>query len=134
LDNQSAYENIRAYLTRPGARRAAPEGVLDTCKYEIEIDGELHRCAVGCLLAPDTIEALKITNQLGGDCEEVILPFFDRDLSGIDRRLLALIQNVHDTASNWASGEFNPEQLDRVVQTYGLTAVVDAPVQELVPA
>ena len=50
MTTQDAYERMRIYLTRPGARQAknmpGPQGV---CLYETDIEGELHRWAVGAL-------------------------------------------------------------------------------------
>jgi hypothetical protein len=150
MTTQEAYELMRVYLTRPGARRAANEG---TCQYEAVMLGEVHRCAVGCLLSPETLNQTRYiseefaedagfddTTQVGMHVRladlrgglatihglEYVLP----ELDEVDFDFLEGAQYVHDNKNNWKGGKFDVVELDKLAGRHGLTVVSDKPVRE----
>lgn len=147
MTTQEAYELMRTYLTRPGARRAWD----DVCLYETVIDDATHRCAVGCLLTPATLDSEVHIDVDGGFDEfmwgkNVPLRQFHGnlqaayqagyeipELDGVDHNFLATAQAVHDDIQNWENGTFNVAALDYAARKFGLKVVTDEPVVEGAP-
>lgn len=131
MTTQEAYERMRIYLTRPGARQAKTEpGPNGLCLYEVELDGAPHRCAVGCLLAPDTIASCKHDSGATVFALVVEYPLAERDLANVDLDFLAGCQCLHDDPGNWEHGVFNVRWLDALARDYGLNVVSDEVVRE----
>ena len=61
MTTQEAYDDIRAYFTRPGAKLAVSSSSTNTtpCKYRTE-DGD--QCAVGCLI-PEALYSPRMEDQ-----------------------------------------------------------------------
>lgn len=142
MNMQEAYEQMRAWLTRPGAKQAsAHEGA--TCMYDA---GNGQRCAVGCLLSE---QAILVFGGLGGDAEELVgtmlssQEFTDEPLLGLfsedfiahfkeygtvvssddAMQFLMAAQDCHDRSLNWTSEGFNVAHLDCVASDFGLKVV-----------
>lgn len=126
LTTQKAYEKMRAYLTRPGARRAVDEDSGE-CRYEIEMaDGGIHQCAVGCILGPQALAELGRADFMGGLnglLASSYLPLAQAMLSGVDERFLRDAQVLHDREYHWPDGVFNVRLLDDAAAKYGLEVV-----------
>jgi hypothetical protein len=138
MDTQLAYEGMRAYLTRPGARPAVDinaDGFWDSCYYEKDFDGEVHRCAVGCLLSPEALAELEregaLTSGFEGAHDKSAA--LRRDLAGVDKRFLLDAQIIHDSSENWEDGKFDPIALDVLAAENGLKIVTDVTTIEEVP-
>ena len=152
MTTQEAYELMRIYLTRPGARRAVIWGG-SACMYEMVEMGEVHRCAVGCLLSPETLNqtryiSLEIAEELGfhersqvgssvrladlrGGLSAVVgLKYDVPELEEVDGGFLEEAQFIHDNKENWVGGKFNVVALDVLAADYDLTVVRDEPVRE----
>jgi hypothetical protein len=135
VTTQEVYELMRVYLTRPGARQATRDGL---CRYEALKDGEIHRCAIGCLLGPDTLSQVRFYDNGGqcrGDYELRVFPgslealfeasFELPELDGADYEFLASAQTLHDNGENWLGGHFHVRALDELARRYGLRIVSD---------
>lgn len=149
METQQAYELMRTYLTRPGARRAVARFDGDEfCRYETTIEGELHRCAIGCLLSPAALAETReyydenlgwnVTGALrdfAGSLGDVLEAGFSVvDIQDCDPEFLNAAQRIHDAEASWESGKFNVALLDDAARDLGLTVIVDdrAPREELV--
>lgn len=141
MTTQQAYENMRTYLGRPGAQRAYTPIV---CRYETQILDQIHRCAVGCLLTPQTLAQTKI---VGDDHNRVEMPLRDfcgtlkavyasgyelPELEDVDHDFLASAQAIHDNLGSWEEHTVIL-QLDALARGFGLTVVTDEPVVEVAP-
>jgi len=150
MTTQEAYELMRVYLTRPGARRAVGEV---SCRYETVILDEVHRCAVGCLLSPETLNQTRYISQelaeqagfenmsqvgtwvrladlLGGLSTMHELAYELPEFDEVDLGFLEDAQYIHDIAHNWEGGKFNVMKLDELAADFGLTVVRDKPVRK----
>lgn len=134
---------MRVYLTRPGAQRAS-DG--DACWYEMEADGVLHRCAIGCLLTEQSLsetryisaefaqqncheqseQTIPLRDLRGGIAVMLQLGYDPPELRDVDPGFLEQAQVCHDAACNWEDGVFKVEELDELAARYTLT-VVDEP-------
>lgn len=132
MTNQEAYENMRVYLTRPDAQRAWCAGAFG-CSYEVQLDDmSTHRCAVGCLLSPASIEFLRNGSALTGvSVHEIFIEDYYApvvaELDGVDGDFLQNAQKCHDAKENWVSGVFNVKELDDLADSWGLRVVSDQP-------
>lgn len=140
MNTQQAYEMMRIYLGRPGARRAYGS---TTCMYEIQIQGKMHRCAIGCLLSPETLNQTRqvrhrhprrpimgvcaLKDISGGLATVRGLGYELPELDGVNPLFLEEAQMAHDNLMNWAGNKFNMESLDQVARLYGLKVVGDEP-------
>lgn len=122
---QQAYETMRTYLTRPGARQATwPNS--PSCAYRTELDGEVHCCAVGILFTSEDMEHF---GTFQGGIDEIYENHEERGeelpagIKGIDYNLLQAAQEVHDNIDNWRDGVFNAEALDKKAEELGLRPV-----------
>lgn len=138
MTTQEAYEMMRIYLTRPGAVRAVNES--DDCMYETHIRGEIHRCAVGCLLTPDSLDELsgeefqRPLREFVGTIGHVLREFSVPELRSVDFQFLQEAQRLHDDEGSWIGGFFNVRRLDALADRYGLQVVKDEePVAEPEP-
>lgn len=128
MNTQQAYELMRVYLTREGARQAT-NGNGD-CMYEAVIGGEVHRCAVGCLLTPRSLnsysetEDASLRNSING-VEGLLVEFYVPELDDVDVTFLSGAQSVHDDGDNWQGGKFDVSKLDELAERFGLTVVAD---------
>lgn len=133
MTTQQAYEAVRQYLTRPGARQAMFPG-RKFCEYQTEIDGVVHRCAVGCLLSADAISEIAEYEFEGG--VEALLspedwgektddwgPLAVSELVDVDSNFLSSAQGLHDEPGNWDGGVFAVDKLDQIAREYGLRVV-----------
>lgn len=126
MTTQEAYELMRAYLTRPGARQAySPD--KGQCQYETRIEGETHKCAVGCLLTPASLRSKGATdaplrNYMGGALG-VLANYKPPELMFVEQLFLNDAQTVHDNPDNWKGGSFNAAALDMVAVQHGLRVV-----------
>jgi hypothetical protein len=151
---QEMYELMRIYLTRPGARQAIVEG---NCVYESAIEGEIHRCAIGCLLTPPQLgEKVLITQEIADEQktmipfvgEEVALRDFQGSLAGLTMAgyswtqdlddskfdFLASAQSIHDLPVNWGPEGFRVEALDSIAARRGLKVVTEVEQKEVILA
>lgn len=138
MNTQEAYEYMRVYLTREGARQATDD--QGDCMYEAVVGGELHRCAVGCLLTPKSLNSKSQPRVRGekritlrdylGSAEGLLRRFPVPELRDVELKFLVDAQELHDEAENWKGGRFNVALLDGLALNYGLKVVVDAPVVE----
>lgn len=144
MTTQNAYEMMRVYLTRPGARQATATP-LGPCSYEVALEGELHRCAIGCLLSPaalaQTVTFDKETaDELSTDPGVWALRDFSggigaicqagynlEELDEVDGDFLEGTQAIHDNIHNWETGVFNVGALDAFAARQGLQVVTDEP-------
>lgn len=127
---------MRTYLTRPGARQASDDG--GECMYEGVIGGEVHRCAIGCVLSPTALSEVALIE--GSGVKELrryrgsVLGLrrdysvASSELAGVDPGFLDQAQTIHDNSLNWNNGKFSVSPLDWLATQYGLTVVVDEPV------
>lgn len=144
MNTQEAYELMRVYLTREGARQAVDND--GDCLYETTIGRELHRCAVGCLLMPSSLDerAQPVNNLVEqqvalrhylGSVEGLLRRFSVPELRDVELGFLRDAQELHDKAENWKGGKFNVALLDDLAHNYGLDVVKDEvpaePVAEL---
>ena len=138
MNTQEAYEYMRVYLTREGARQAVA-GYGD-CMYEAYMEGEPHRCAVGCLLTAESLnerslptddleEPVILRNYLGS-ADGLLRRFSVPELRDVEVGFLLGAQELHDEGENWTGGRFNVALLDDLAHNYGLKVVVDEPVVE----
>ena len=133
MTNQEAYEQIRTYLTRPGATRAFSHDV-GGCAYEIQMDDlGIHRCAVGCLLSPGAITFLADRMALSGISAhemfteaEYYAPVL-AELDGTDEDFLQCAQRIHDDRDSWLGDVFDVGMLDGLADQWGLRIVGDQP-------
>lgn len=152
MNEQQAYEMMRVYLARPGAQQALSE---DGCLYETTIRGELHRCAIGCLLTPETLGQEQLVPydhqppEFAQEEKDILVEL--RDFRGglasvlhygyelpefAEMHNFAFIeaaQSLHDSASCWAGGRFDVSQLDKLAARHRLTVVTDEPVEQGAP-
>lgn len=147
MTKQEAYERVRNYLTRPGARRAYdPTPVLTVagerlengcCRYETVIDGATQRCAVGILLEREDLDRSMATFVGGVETlfEEYGLPDYIQEIgegnSDSERRadtlyFLQSLQTAHDTITNWTEDGFEVAQLDQLAISFGLSVPQEA--------
>lgn len=153
MDTQQAYEMMRVYLTRPGALRAV--GDKGNCMYETRVNGELHRCAIGCILPLSALDSTAVVEEVSGDEPQAgamvelrdfqggILSLFEQNfdlssLDNVDLGFLEVAQGIHDKGSSWVLNKFNVALLDAAAADYGLKVVNDdapvgAPREELTP-
>ena len=142
MTTQEAYELMRVYLTRPGAQRAI-SNLPKVCRYETIIDGELQRCAIGCLLSPETLAAtVEIDDETDAPEWQVGLEVELRDFCGsldaiymqgytlpelddVSHNFLAEAQSIHDCAGSWREGKFDVRLLDGLAEKHGLTVVTE---------
>lgn len=147
MTTQEAYELMRVYLTRPGASWAGDD---KGCLYETVIRGATHRCAVGCLLSPETLNQTRYIShefaenhfddtdqggknvrlrKLRGSAEMLFDIGYDLpELDGVSHGFLTSAQACHDDQRNWPpNGGFNVAALDWIAADYGLTVVNDEP-------
>lgn len=131
---------MRVYLTRPGARRAVVDK-FGSCAYEAQIEGQLQRCAIGCLLSPaglsetilvesdclDALDEVELREFLGALQEAEDAGFLLPELGDASRDFLGCAQQAHDAQGNWPGGKFNVSKLDDLAREFGLTVVVDDP-------
>ena len=95
----------------------------------------LQRCAVGCLLTPETLnqysERLETTVR---DYTGSVLGLFDEfdvpELADVNTDFLSKAQDIHDEEHNWNTGKFCVAMLDDLARKFGLEVVVDEPVVE----
>jgi len=146
MNTQEAYEYMRVYLTREGARQATDD--RGDCLYETTIGGELHRCAVGCLLTPESlngrarptldVEKPVMLRDYLGSVDGLLRRFSVPELRDVDKGFLLAAQKLHDERENWKGGRFKVELLDDLAHNYGLKVVKDevpaGPVRQLTPA
>ncbi len=131
MNTQQAYEYMRTYLTREGAVRAVND--VGDCVYETEMKARgIQRCAVGCLLTPETLnqysEAQNST--VREYCGSVVglVDYFDvPELAEVDQGFLSKAQELHDLEQNWPGGKFRVIKLDALAFEFGLKVVVDKP-------
>lgn len=143
MTTQQAYEMMRIYLTRPGARQASLDG--GACSYETEMFGEVHRCAIGCILSPAGLaETVMIDDELhedhglthvlrdfeGGLGDLYCAGFKIEELLGVDHGFLQGAQCLHDDESNWREGKFRVALLDGLAIRHGLLPVKDGVPEE----
>lgn len=143
MTTQEAYEYMRIYFGREGARRAVPENSSEgsNCRYEIELDGDKHRCAVGCLLSPSAIDELYERDLMSAGIDEMVSwnLLAGEELEGVDVIFLRKAQNLHDHHWNWDRGQdYIINRLDRIAARCGLrpvtaTAVEAGTAKERVP-
>lgn len=125
MTTQEAYEQIRAWLARPGAERAYDTDMAQ-CAY-ITTGG--NKCAIGGILPPELL------HQLDGAVEnvaEIIRDYKEiRDyFEGVDIEFLGEAQGCHDQPGDVLASE-NPKEwqrdallkLDHTAQRYGLEVV-----------
>lgn len=154
---QQAYELMRVYLTRPGARQA---GALGNCMYETVIKEELHRCAVGCLLTPEDLsQSVLISHETAaelsamkthvgemvelrdfqGSFGSALMAGYRPSIMEIEDQVegetmfnfLEEAQGLHDSKANWETGKFDVQKLDMLAHRYRLKVVrEEAGVQE----
>lgn len=129
MDTQTAYEMMRVYLTRPGARRAftITKSGSEWCAYETQMDGEIHRCAVGCLLSPTALDEEGFAGYMG-DIDQVwdegaLFWLVKDELADIEFDFLRAAQEIHDSESNWEGGYFHVEKLDQLAAEFELEVV-----------
>lgn len=144
MTTQQAYEKARAYLTRPGARQAIFDNE-DACMYEVVIGDEIHHCAVGCLLEPETLNQMvevdknfvdssnhsedaigsmiQLRDFSGGLSGIWIAGYKTPELNDVDGEFLTKMQHLHDNAGNWDSRGFMVGKLDELAQQHGLSLV-----------
>lgn len=132
---QEIFDKVVDWITRPEARRSYdPDAILGSsdgvsrglCLYEMEIDGVVQKCAVGCLLSDEDLD--RSMRSFKGNVfslfEEYGTPEY---LEDVPVRLLSELQYVHDSESHWADGgkgAFNaPDELQRVAEDFGLVYV-----------
>jgi hypothetical protein len=145
LNTQEAYELMRIYLTRPGARQAV-ESPDESCRYEIVLDGEIHRCAIGCLLSPQALEETVLLSNEDGELDGT--PMEDKagevvalkdflgglsalaqagysldDLADVEGDFLDGAQALHDSEGCWENGMFDVRRLDELAARHGLKVV-----------
>jgi hypothetical protein len=134
MNTQQAYEYMRTYLTREGAVQATDKD--GSCMYETVMGARgLQRCAVGCLLTPETLnqysERLETTVR---DYTGSVLGLFDEfdvpELADVNTDFLSKAQDIHDEEHNWNTGKFCVAMLDDLARKFGLEVVVDEPVVE----
>jgi hypothetical protein len=142
MTTQVAYEMMRTYLGRPGARRAYDEE-LEVCRYETMLEGELHRCAVGCLFTadglseratiadPNIAEAVgvapgtwEVREFEGGLAGLQIAGFELPEIADVDGSFLEGAQMIHDDICAWENGTLI-SKLDKLAERCGLTVVSD---------
>ena len=135
MNTQEAYEYMRVYLTREGARQAIDKA--GDCMYEGRIEGAIHRCAVGCLLTPESLnERMQSGSQCGdertvtlrdylGSVVGVLKHFSVPELRDIDRNFLDEAQKLHDERENWKGGKFNVALLNDLAHDHGLKVMMD---------
>lgn len=145
MTTQQAYEMMRTYMTRPGAQMAGDES--GNCFYETQFPDGVQRCAVGCVLTPDTL--LRTGKEQWCDIPikdysgsvRGLMDYYDvPELQFVSLDFLSDAQNVHDKSENWAKGKFDVAKLDAVAKKHGLTVVsgeqkvAEGAPRELVPA
>jgi hypothetical protein len=133
---QESYDQMRAWLTRPGAKRAARTAF--SCVYYDPTNG--NKCAVGCLLQQKTLEEIgTFLGDLGELSEELIGKGINDpilDLIGAHKDegedggiefdhyrnydFLSRAQRLHDHEPNWSEGKFDVEKLDNLARNFGL--------------
>jgi len=114
MTTQEAYERMRAYFSRPGAKRAVtinPDAEDDPmCCYRTP---EGDACAAGCLIPDEVydpvIEQSSISEVMRGTVplrvegawteKKVAVPQIAAALEGIDRRFLDEAQHLHDRST-----------------------------------
>lgn len=131
MTQQEAYEQVRAWLTRPGAQRA--QQGQEVCRYRITMeDGTVQKCAVGCLLSEEDLD--RSMGSFLGDLDELFheygvpdyfqpLVYFDDDMDVYHSPFLQEMQNAHDNVNNWSEDGFNVVALDNVARSFQLTVV-----------
>lgn len=144
MDTQEAYELMRIYLTRPGARQATVQ-VGNPCNYEINLDGFIHRCAVGCLLTESTLsqevmigeetdlysyktgDIVRLRDFMGNLSVLGEVGFRLPELDQVDLGFLDEAQSIHDNHNNWSENGFIVEILDDLARRFKLEVVTDEP-------
>ena len=98
MNTQQAYENVRAYFTRPGAELATvavEEGALE-CVYRGDDDpASPLRCAAGSII-PDEEYRPEFEGKSALSIWQAVPTFRD---SEIDRHFLTAAQEAHDGSS-----------------------------------
>lgn len=148
MTTQEAYERMRVYFSRPGAKRAITDDPADDdhtlCCYRTE-DGAA--CAVGCLIPDElydpAIERASATCLLTGSVNErdeeggalankIPIPQITQLLAQIDPKFLDEAQTLHDRdhhsyydeAGDWMEERNTPalfiSNLDALAETFDL--------------
>jgi len=103
---QEVFDQITQHLLRQGKAARSSTGA---CRYRVEVQGEILRCAAGCLIADD-----EYTNRLEGEPWGLLV--FNRAVPKKHCGLIKSLQNVHDKCSvrEW------PKQFERLSGQYKL--------------
>lgn len=130
MNTQQAYERMRAWLTRPGARRAISQD--GSCYYEVQYGGDdgMQRCAVGALLSDEAIQQLKETGLIRKSLGTVMsckssASLMIAELDGIKQGFLRAAQALHDNEDSWVGGKFRVDLLDHSASIHGLEVITD---------
>lgn len=117
MNNQQAFDTVVAHLQEQGCRAYVGDEVPGYCVYLDKETG--HRCAVGALLSPRTLD---MVGDFEGGVSRLLRHFKSAasDLNGVDPSLLADLQSVHDDAYNWRSDESMKDALHIVGKRYHL--------------
>lgn len=143
MGTQEAYELMRIYLARPGARQASVGG---QCRYEITIDDVVHRCAIGCLFTPGSLaqvitvdeataaatdydegDQVALRDFRGGLATIMQAGYDTPELDDVQGEFLDEAQWLHDKKDNWAENGFNIAALDDLARSFKLDVVIDEP-------
>lgn len=122
-NTQTAYEMIREYFSRPGAKLARdknPSPFLNfDCKYRTP-DG--RKCAVGCLI-PDELYNSRIEEK---DVDDLLqIDEMSKLFAHVDRFFLKRAQSAHDSNTTVDAADF-VRNLDQIAEAFRLKTPKEA--------
>lgn len=103
---QEVFDQITRHLLQQG--KAARTGT-GACRYRSEVQGEVLKCAAGCLIADD-----EYNDKFEGDTWGALVRLYV--ITSYHEELITSLQKVHDTClvNEW------PERLRQLAKDYGL--------------
>ena len=104
---QEVFDQITQHLLQQGK---AAKSTTGDCRYRVEVQGEILRCAAGCLIADNEYAEDSLEGRSWG------LLVSNRTIPKKHCELIKSLQNVHDTCSvrEW------PKQFERLARCYKL--------------
>lgn len=103
---QEVFDQVTQHLLRQGK---AAKSATGACCYRVEVQGEVLKCAAGCLIADD-----EYNSKFEGDTWGTLVRL--HVITGYHEELITSLQKVHDTClvNEW------PERLRQLAGDYNL--------------
>ena len=103
---QEVFDQITQHLLKQGKAARSATG---SCRYRTEVQGEVLKCAAGCLIADDEYDS-----KFEGDTWRVLVRL--HVITGYHEELITSLQKMHDTClvNEW------PERLRQLAEDYDL--------------